>query len=71
MLCEGFKVKIMRASFSVNLHDNDGDVYQECLLIHLEDKCILPLKNKADLEELIKHLNQIKKELDENYEGRV
>jgi hypothetical protein len=61
----------MRASFSVNLHDSDGDIYQECLLIHLEDKVILPMKNKKDLEELIKHLNQIKKELDENYEGRV
>lgn len=61
----------MRASFSVNFHDSDGDIYQECLLIHLEDRCILQLKNKADLEELIKHLNQIKKELDENYEGRV
>lgn len=61
----------MRASFSVNLHDSDGDVYQECLLIHVEDRWILQLKNKADLEELIKHLNQIKKELDENYEGRV
>jgi len=57
----------MTASFSINLHDKDGDVYQECLLIHLEDKCILQLKNKADLEELIKNLNQIKKELEENY----
>ena len=49
----------MRASFSVNLHDSDGDVYQECLLIHLEDKCILQLKNKADLEELIKDRYQL------------
>jgi hypothetical protein len=57
----------MRASFSVNLHDSDGDVYQECLLIHLEEKVILQMKNKKDLEELIKHLNKIKKELDENY----
>ena len=57
----------MTASYSINLHDKDGDVYQECLLIHLEDKCILQLKNKADLEELIKNLNQIKKELEENY----
>jgi hypothetical protein len=57
----------MRASFSVNLHDSDGDVYQECLLIHLEERVILQMKNKKDLEELIKHLNQIKKELDENY----
>lgn len=62
-----FKSRIMRASFSINLHDSDGDVYQKCLLIHLEDSVILQLKDKSDLEQLIKHLNQIKKELDENY----
>lgn len=61
----------MKASFSVNLYDSDGDVYQKCLLLHLEDRCILKLKNKSDLEELIKHLNKIKKEIDENYGDSV
>ena len=61
----------MRASFSTNLYDSDGDVYQKCLNIHLENSVILPLKNKADLKELIKHLTKIEKELDENYPDDV
>jgi len=61
----------MKASFSVNLHDSDGDVYQECLLIHLENNVIIQLKNKKDLEELINKLAEIKKELDENYPPNI
>lgn len=54
----------MRASFSENLYDSDGDIYQECLLIHLENQSVLlKLKDQKDLKELILHLKKIDKEL--------
>lgn len=54
----------MRASFSENLYDSDGDIYQECLLIHLENQSVLlKLKDQKDLKELILHLTKIDKEL--------
>lgn len=58
----------MKATFSVNLHDHDGDVYEKCILIHLEDtKTILKLKDIKQLNQFISELTKIKKELKSSY----
>lgn len=56
----------MEATFSINLYDKDGDIYKTCILIHL-DKTIIVLKDKIELDRLIKDLQKIKKEIDQNY----
>lgn len=55
----------MKATFSINLYDKDGDIYKNCILIHL-DKTIIVLKDKTELDKLIKDLQKIKKEINEN-----
>ncbi len=57
----------MRVTFSVDLHDRDGDVYEECLLLHVGESTIIKLK-KNGLNDFINSLKIIQKELKENYD---
>lgn len=57
----------MDVAFSVNLHDKDGDVFSECLLLHFDERLILKLDGVQDLKKLIKKLKKIEKEVVENY----
>lgn len=41
----------MNTSFSINLHDDDGDVYEKCILIHVNDTTILKFRNIQELED--------------------
>lgn len=56
----------MRVTFSVDLHNRDGDVYEECLLLHVGESAIIKLK-KNGLNDFINSLKIIQKELKENY----
>jgi len=40
----------MDYSFSVNLHDSDGDISEECVLVHAGDTAILKFKTANELE---------------------
>jgi len=51
-------------TFSVNLHDSDGDVYDECLLLHIGDTAIIRLERDG-LPQFIKQLKRIDKEIKE------
>lgn len=42
----------MKATYSINLYDIDGDVWDECVLIHVGDT-ILRFDSVAKVEELI------------------
>ena len=54
----------MRLSFTLNQYDDEGDMWDECILLHIEgDTTIIRLKNIKDLEEMIEKLNSIKKEI--------
>lgn len=66
-MCELNGGKTMRVTFSVDLHDRDGDVYEECLLLHVGESTIIKLK-KNGLNDFINSLKIIQKELKENYD---
>lgn len=52
-------------TFSRNLHDSDGDVYEECLMIHFDVRRItFRLKDVEELKDIIKQLQQIVKEVE-------
>ena len=57
----------MMVTFSVDLHDRDGDIYEDCLLLHVGDCTIIKLK-KNGLADFINSLKIIQKELKENYD---
>jgi hypothetical protein len=57
----------MEVSFTLNLHDDEGDVYDNCLLLHFDKKTILKLDNIEELEDIIAVLQDIKTELNEKY----
>ena len=52
-------------TFSVNLHDSDGDVYEECIMIHLGNGVILQFKNMDSYQRFIDSLNSMKSEIRE------
>lgn len=54
----------MDYGWSVNLHDNDGDVYEHCLLVHVGPSTILKFKDSTELElfaeRILASLNEIR-----------
>ena len=54
-------------TFSVNLHDNDGDVYEEGILIHLGNGTILQFSDFNNYERFIKDLDGMRTEIKRNY----
>lgn len=57
----------MNITFSVNLYDHEGDCYDECILLHINDTSVLRLNDKKELSELIRQLLIVKEEIDENF----
>jgi hypothetical protein len=54
------------ATFSVNQYDSDGDVVDDCVLVHL-DATILKFSGVKQLDGFIEQLNKISKEIKEHY----
>ena len=38
----------MKLSFSVDLHDNEGDVFEECILLYVGESTIIKFKTYAE-----------------------
>lgn len=57
----------MKIAFSFHLYDDEGDMYENALLLHFHTYLILKLKNRKELDSMISNLQHIKKEIDENY----
>ena len=57
----------MEIGFSIDMHDKDGDKFDDCLLLHFNDTFLLRLANVKELDEVIKKLQNIKTEVIENY----
>jgi hypothetical protein len=53
-------------SFSVNLHDYEGDVYEECIMVHLGNGVILQFKDLEAYEDFIARMVYMKAEIKEN-----
>lgn len=55
-----------KVSFSINQYDEDGDAFDECVLIHLDSVVsglILRFDNVADIDKLAQTLKIISKEI--------
>ncbi|WP_182006310.1 hypothetical protein [Priestia aryabhattai] len=52
-------------TFSVNLHDDEGDVYSECILLHIGEQMILKVDNLKQYEDLIDQLKSMRSEIAE------
>ena len=57
----------MNIGFSIDMHDKDGDKFNDCLLLHFNDTFLLRLADVKELDEVIKKLQDIKTEVVENY----
>ena len=56
----------MKVRFSKNQYNINGDLFDECVLIHIDDKFIIRLNDKHELSFLIETLQKIKKEINKN-----
>lgn len=54
------------ATFSVNQYDQDGDVVDECVLVHV-GTTILRFSTTKQLDDFVVQLQKISKEIKENY----
>jgi len=52
-----------KVSYSINFFDEDGEVFDECVLLHLENGVILRFDNVADIDRLTQTLTSISKEI--------
>lgn len=57
--------KYMEYSFSNNLRDSDGDVYEKCLLVHIGKDTIIKFKDVNELEQFGEKLMGSLKEIRE------
>jgi hypothetical protein len=57
----------MRFSFSVNLYDNEGDLFDVCVLAHFDSNTILRFENLKEMELLIENMQTAVIEIKENY----
>ena len=58
---------IMKATFTVNLYDSDGDMIDKGVYIHLNDDIILKLMNSDELKALGENFIKMSEEIYENY----
>jgi hypothetical protein len=54
------------ATFSVNQYDSDGDIVEECVLVHV-GTTILRFTSVAEVDVFIKQLEKISSEIKANY----
>ena len=55
----------MKVTFSINLYDYEGDIYQEGIYLHYDNGFIIRLKSLEELDEMIENLQSISKEIKE------
>ncbi len=56
----------MNYYWSLNLHDREGDVYSECVLVHAGEDTILKFKSVEELESFADKIKGSLKEIREN-----
>lgn len=56
----------MDYSFSHNLHDYEGDVYEDCLLVFIGKDTIIKFKDSIELEQFAHRILSSLKEIREN-----
>lgn len=56
----------MKIAWALGLYDNDGDKYEDCLLLFCEEKIILKFENSTELEKFADNIKSCLKEIREN-----
>lgn len=67
MLCAVKFIIMIEVGFSIDMHDKDGDKFDDCLMLHFNDTFLLRLADLKDLDNLIKQLSNIREEVSLNY----
>ena len=57
----------MIITFSFDLCDADGDVYEKCLMLHIDNNLILKLNDVSDLDNMIVRLKLIRQEIKDTF----
>ena len=55
-------------TFTINLHDSDGDCWQKGIFLHFGDQLIVRFEDMKKLEAFREQLDVIIKEIKENWE---
>ena len=55
----------MTANYAINRYDEDGDLVEECIVIHVCDYVMVQFKDIADLESFSKDLIECIKQIKE------
>jgi hypothetical protein len=56
-------MSIKDISFSLNLYDDEGDMFERGILIHIDNNLILKFDNMIELNFMIDKLTHIRKEI--------
>lgn len=56
----------MKVCFSVDLRDKDGDVYEECILIHVDNRTILKFNSFLEVSDFSNQVGSLLKEFKDN-----
>jgi hypothetical protein len=56
----------MKYSYAHNLYDNDGDVYEDCLLVFIGDNTIVKFQDSVELEQFAHRILSSIKEIRES-----
>jgi len=54
-------------TFSVNQYDNEGDLWDNKIMLYMGENLVIRLKDTNELQGMIRQLSKIKKEIKENY----
>jgi len=54
-------------SFSINQHDNDGEIFDHCILIHINNDMVLRFEDLDELYHFWRDLEINIKEIDESF----
>lgn len=57
----------MQIGYSINQRDEDGDPFDTCVLIHIDNNIILRFKNYDKLSEFVDKLSNMKDEVRESW----
>ena len=56
----------MKYSYAYNLYDEDGDVYEDCLLVFIGDNTIVKFQDSVELEQFAHRILSSIKEIRES-----
>lgn len=60
----------MEITYSLNQYDENGDKYNDCLILNLDDNFLLKLKDIDELDKVINQLKDIRKEISEELSSK-